>query len=426
MIRLIQSLDPMKKILIGTLSFGFLMGIIFPFYAGVFVQWIPGLKLYFIIGCLLAGISVGLVSYFIVKKVLIYVVSRSHEKVAETLGEKVLANSVGDNGKCDSLNSLQCLDGIFDQIGDAFRKVVVATDLTVEYSKHLTLSVESSQNSIAEVSSAMEEVSAGSNQQAAQADEISSSIDRISLTVQNLAEVAEEAAELTESAKVTGINGEGVIKEIIIRMNQIEEQVAGSGEALASLGKLSQRINDMVEVISGLAAQTNLLALNAAIEAARAGKMGRGFAVVADEVRKLADASNGAAQEIAQLNAEIQGQNQGVLELMETSLAQVRAGNEISIRGGQNFREMVEDIETANFKVAEIASKIREIAAEEVDIKNSIKDIAKAVGTNAGATGEVMTAIASQNALLTEMTSAAHGVEKQAEDLARLVKQFVN
>lgn len=425
MINLTQSVDPMKKILIGTLGFGLLMGIIFPFYAGFFVQWIPALKLYFVIGCLLAGISVGLVSYFIVKKVLVYVVARSHDKVVETLSDKVLAKSVEDNNKYDSLNSLQSLDGIFDQIGGAFRKVLAATDLTVKYSKHLTRSVEASHNSIMEVSSAMQEVSAGSNQQAAQADEISASIDRISLTVQNLAEAAGEAAELTNSAKETGINGEGVIKEIITKMNKIEEEVAGSAAALASLGTLSQRISDMVEVISGLAAQTNLLALNAAIEAARAGEMGRGFAVVADEVRKLADASNGAAQEIAQLNAEIQGQNQGVLELMENSLAQVRSGNEISKRGGQNFREMVEDVETASSKVNEIAAKIREIVAEEVDIKNSIKDIAQAVGSNAGAAGEVMNAISAQNDLLAEMTSSAHGVEKQAEDLAQLVNHFV-
>jgi Methyl-accepting chemotaxis protein (MCP) signalling domain len=50
----------------------------------------------------------------------------------------------------------------------------------------------------------------------------------------------------------------------------------------------TRKVEDIVQLISGIAQQTNLLALNAKIESARAGTHGAGFAVVADEVKSLA------------------------------------------------------------------------------------------------------------------------------------------
>ncbi len=71
-----------------------------------------------------------------------------------------------------------------------------------------------------------------------------------------------------------------------------EAAVLEAGAASATVGRLddaSREIEDVLALISNVAAQTKLLALNATIEAARAGEAGRGFAVVASEVKSLAD-----------------------------------------------------------------------------------------------------------------------------------------
>jgi methyl-accepting chemotaxis protein len=47
------------------------------------------------------------------------------------------------------------------------------------------------------------------------------------------------------------------------------------------LAEADQKIGEVVNLITSIAAQTNLLALNATIEAAHAGNAGKGFAVVA-------------------------------------------------------------------------------------------------------------------------------------------------
>jgi len=62
-----KSLSITTKTFIGMICFGITMGLIFPFYAHLFTEYKPGMKIYFIIGCLIAGISVGIAAFYITK-----------------------------------------------------------------------------------------------------------------------------------------------------------------------------------------------------------------------------------------------------------------------------------------------------------------------------------------------------------------------
>ena len=84
-------------------------------------------------------------------------------------------------------------------------------------------------------------------------------------------------------------------------MNGILQRVNILEASMAELRVSSQKISDIVGLVTGIADQTNLLALNASIEAARAGEQGKGFAVVADEVRKLAEETKSAVQNVSVL-----------------------------------------------------------------------------------------------------------------------------
>jgi methyl-accepting chemotaxis protein len=57
-------------------------------------------------------------------------------------------------------------------------------------------------------------------------------------------------------------------------------EAAEAERVIQQLSVQSDRIGEIVSLISAIARQTNLLALNATIEAARAGDAGKGFAVV--------------------------------------------------------------------------------------------------------------------------------------------------
>lgn len=84
-------------------------------------------------------------------------------------------------------------------------------------------------------------------------------------------------------------------------MSGILERVDILEASMDELRVSSQKISDIVGLVTGIADQTNLLALNASIEAARAGEHGKGFAVVAEEVRKLAEETKNAVQNVSVL-----------------------------------------------------------------------------------------------------------------------------
>ncbi len=125
------------------------------------------------------------------------------------------------------------------------------------------------------------------------AERTSFNIDSTASAAEQLsASVSEIASQVTKSSEIT----ENAVKEV----DQATTMVRG-------LDQESQKIGEVVQIISDIAEQTNLLALNATIEAARAGDAGKGFAVVASEVKNLASQTAKATEQISSMIATIQG-----------------------------------------------------------------------------------------------------------------------
>jgi methyl-accepting chemotaxis protein len=121
-------------------------------------------------------------------------------------------------------------------------------------------------------------------------------------------------------------------QELSASIQEISRQVANSsrinGQAVEdarrtdsivrALANGAQKIGDVVQLITTIAAQTNLLALNATIEAARAGDAGKGFAVVASEVKNLANQTARATDEISGQVVEIQNATTEAVQAITT------------------------------------------------------------------------------------------------------------
>jgi methyl-accepting chemotaxis protein len=168
-------------------------------------------------------------------------------------------------------------------------------------------------------------------------------------------------------------------------MTAIQQVVSDAAGRVGALGKLGERIGDVVGTIDDIAEQTNLLALNAAIEAARAGEHGKGFAVVADEVRNLAQRSAQAAHDTT--------------GLIDDSIAKTREGKR---------------------RLDQVADTIRSITGSAREAKELVDHIRGASEEQARGIQQVSTTLA-QMERITQQTAA--GAEQSASASEQLFSQ---
>lgn len=177
-------------------------------------------------------------------------------------------------------------------------------------------------------------------------------------------EVSASLAEINvSSATVAGAATEGgeVLTKANLQMEVIGEIVQKLASMSRELNDSSQKIGEVINVISTIAGQTNLLALNAAIEAARAGEHGRGFALVAVEVKRLADNSSKAAEEVAVLINKVQADTNGIVGAMEEGVNAVNSGSELVQEAGDVFKGILNSTQILADYTAQIATATKEI-----------------------------------------------------------------
>lgn len=271
-----------------------------------------------------------------------------------------------------------------DEIGKmttALNNASGALNMTINQIKQKS---ESNASMAVELSASVEEVSAASNQIASSSNETNNAVETTSTA---MTQMGANIQQLSKNIKNMSANFE----QITLATNSGAEAVQHAIESMSGIKNSSEKIGNIVTVISEIAGQTNLLSLNAAIEAAKAGDHGKGFAVVAEEVRKLAERSANAAKEIE--------------TLINESTKQVNQGSEIIGSTGHALEEILS-------KVGETSSFVHEISSASEEQAKGVDEIVKST--------DLVSDLSSQNASAAEeISSTISEVTRTVEELAR-------
>lgn len=200
--------------------------------------------------------------------------------------------------------------------------------------------------------------------------EIQESIGNVATSINNIAEFASDASLKSEDSLVRINSSINFVKRSFDDIADINSQVAEFRNKI-------HEINQVGDIVRGIASQTNLLSLNAAIEAARAGEAGRGFAVVAGEVKKLAESTQNSVKQIHDMTTELQEQIDGLTNKMSGTAERLKQGTVEVTNAVENVENIHKFIHDININITDIAATVEQQSATTETFVGDISNISK-------------------------------------------------
>jgi methyl-accepting chemotaxis protein len=253
------------------------------------------------------------------------------------------------------------------------------------------------QSSSTELQAAANQQASGAKEQAAAMTEISTTITELLATSRQIAESAQRVAQNAEQTANAARSGHGTVDMTHESITGIRRQVDQIVSHMLELGKKSQEVGAVLDIVSELAEQTNILAINATIEAAGAGEAGKRFAVVADEIRKLADRVGGSTKEVRTLIDDVRSAVNTTVMATETGSKAVDAGSRQFGDVASAFKQISGLVSTATDAAREIelSTKQQSSAVEQVNIAiASVTQASMETETSAGQTLQTVSQMA--------------------------------
>lgn len=283
---------------------------------------------------------------------------------------------------------------------------VLASLLTASYlsrslSRQISSAVGRVQSSSAELQAAANQQTTSAREQSTSMSEIATTISELLATSKQIAESSQRVAQIAMQTVSSARVGDGTVNKGQDQIGTTKRQVDAIVAHMLDLGRKSQQIGSVLEIVAELAEQTNILAINATIEAVGAGEAGKRFGVVADEIRKLADRVGGSMKEVRALIDDVRGAVNTTVMATETGSKAADASSRQFTDIAASFKEIVGLVSTTTEAAREIelSTKQQSTAVEQVNL--AISNAAQASRETETSSGQTL-ATASQLATVSK------------------------
>lgn len=239
--------------------------------------------------------------------------------------------------------------------------------------------------------------------QITQIEEAAMEVEHMAASSRQVAERSQVLYEVARDARKDAQIGRESLALAVEGIGRISENVQATAGKVQTLGERSREINEIVDVISGIAHQTNRLALDAAIQAAMAGDNGKGFGAVAADIRRLAERAKEQANMVTRIVRSVREEIGAVAVSMQDTERETTTGARLTQEAGVALESIFAAVE---HQAHEIES-INRMTARQLQSSGSVVQIMQEV-----------------SATMRRSNASTRKASQYMESLARLVEQL--
>ena len=278
-------------------------------------------------------------------------------------------------------------------------------------SRQIGVAVQHVQSSSTELQASASQQASGLKETATAMNEITTTVNELLASSRQIADSAQQVAQIAEETATSARQGDQTVLQSQESVEAIRRQVDTIVNHMLNLGKKSQQIGGVLDIINELAEQTNILSINATIEAAGAGEHGKRFAVVSDEIRKLAERVSGSTKEIRALVEEIRS-------AVNTTILATETGSKAVDAGLHRFEEVTLGFKEIAGMVATTTKAAREIGLSTKQQMTAVEQVNTAIGGAAQASREAQASSTQTLQTATQLAQLSHNLSRLVQSRA--------
>lgn len=243
---------------------------------------------------------------------------------------------------------------------------------------------------------------------------------KIEEMMKNMDNVFTGSQHMDQSAKI----GEASISDLIHTLTTFETDFNQLTKTINQVNQHSASINQLVDLIKGIAEQTKLLSLNASIEAARAGDAGKGFSIVADEVGILAEQSSLATKEITDTIDNMLKVTSNAANEFQDIAKKLRSNLAAANHSKASFDELMEEIIDINEHLQGIRNELKSVDLVIPELEASTENVASVSQETLASAEEMLTTSQEQYKETARTADIGQKLITLSKTLAVVAKRF--